>query len=157
MHVITENMITELIAKAASYERKRAIYRLHEHEEPVQRMVNALLPGTYVTPHQHANPPKVELLSILRGSVAVLKFTSSGELSNVYRLGESSPVRIIDIAPGEFHSMIALEPAAVLEIVQGPFDAATHKQFADWAPLEGDPEAPDYLRQLEQQVAQFLQ
>ena len=152
MRTITETMIDDLIKAAYESPRKRTIYRLHEHEEPVQRMINAVIPGTYVTPHQHGNPPKVELISILKGRVAVLEFTENGSISKVHFLEENGPTKIIDIAPGEYHSMVALEPSAVLEIVQGPFNPETHKQFAEWAPLEGQPNTKAYLHQLEEKI-----
>lgn len=152
MRTITQQMIIELIDAAKEAPRKRTMYRLHEHEEPVQRMVNALVPGTYVAPHQHGNPPKVELISILRGHVAVLKFSETGELTEIHHVQEDGPTQIVDIAPGEFHSMVALGDSAVLEIGQGPYVAETHKQFATWAPLEGEDGAADYLRQLETKI-----
>jgi cupin fold WbuC family metalloprotein len=152
MRTITSAQIDDLISQAAASDRKRTIFRLHEHHEPVQRMVNALVPGTYVTPHQHGDPPKVELLSILRGRVAVFHFEPDGQIRESHMLEAGGPVEVIDIAPGDIHSMIALEPAAVLEIVQGPYDPATHKQFAEFAPPEGDPAAVDYLAWLDAQT-----
>ena len=152
MRTISDEQITELIQQARDSERKRAIFRLHEHEEPVQRMVNAVIPGTYVTPHKHQSPPKVELLSILRGRVALLRFDDEGGISEIHILDENGPVKVIDIAPGEYHSMVALVPSAVLEIVQGPFDPVTHKQFADFAPHEGQPGTTEYLAMLEEQI-----
>jgi cupin fold WbuC family metalloprotein len=152
MRTITDSMLTELIEQAGLSERKRVIYRLHEHEEPVQRMVNALVPGTYVTPHQHNNPPKVELLCALRGQVAVVHFAENGAILDVHRLEPAGPIRVVDIAPGQFHSMVPLEPAAVLEIVEGPYDPVTHKQFAPWAPMEGTPGTDSFLRALRRKI-----
>jgi len=149
MRPITESLITNLIAQAEQSERGRMPYRFHEHHEPVQRMLNALMPGTYVTPHKHQNPDKVELISILRGQAACVRFSRDGEVEAVFVLEADGPVRGVDIRPGVYHTFVALTPCAVLEIIQGPYEAATHKQFASWAPLEGTPEAPAYLRQLE--------
>ena len=75
MRVITGTEIEGLMAEANLQTRRRFILRLHEHEEPVQRMVNAILPGSYIAPHKHEDPDKVELFSILRGRVAVLRFS----------------------------------------------------------------------------------
>ncbi|MDX1994494.1 MAG: WbuC family cupin fold metalloprotein [bacterium] len=156
MRTITDAMITGFIEEAARSERKRTIYRLHEHEEPIQRMVNALVPGTYITPHQHGNPPKVELMCVLKGRVALLQFAPDGQVEEVHILDENGPVKIVDIAPGVFHNMVALTPCAVLEIIKGPYDAATHKQFAPFAPAEGDTASGDYLRQLEAHIAAIM-
>lgn len=152
MRTITRAKVAALIEEAGRSPRKRTIFRLHEHHEPVQRMVNAMVPGTYVTPHKHENPDKVELMAILSGKVAMLQFTAEGDVSEVHILDAQGPVRVADIPPRTYHSMVALEPAAVLEIIQGPYDAATHKQFADFAPREGEPEAAAYLAKLEARI-----
>lgn len=156
MRTISQEDITRLIEEAGQSERKRTILRLHEHEEPVQRMVNALVPGTYVTPHRHAAPPKVELIAILRGTVAVLKFAETGDVAEVYVLEENGETPVVEIAPGEIHNMVALTPSAVLEIVQGPYDPATHKQFAAFAPVEGRDGTGDYLASIERIVRETM-
>ncbi len=137
--------IEQLIWQASKSKRKRAILRLHQHEEPVQRMVNAVLPGTYVPPHKHEDPDKVELFSILKGQVAVLRFNQIGEIDSVLPLDENGPIKIVEIPPRTYHSIVALKPSALLEIIQGPYVAETHKQRAVWAPPEDSPKARDYL------------
>jgi cupin fold WbuC family metalloprotein len=155
IRTISQDLIADLIAQAGQSPRKRTIYRLHEHEEPVQRMVNALVPGTYTQPHKHENPDKVELFSILVGKLAILQFSNAGVVENVHVLDAAGPLRIADIAPRTYHALIALEPSAVVEIIQGPYDARTHKQFAPWSPAEDDPAADGYRHQLEKIVANW--
>ena len=145
MRAITQVEIEQLIWQAKKSKRKRAILRLHQHEEPVQRMINALVPGTYVRPHKHENPDKVELFSILKGKATVLKFNTIGEVEAVLDLDEQGPIKIIEIPPRTYHSIVALQPSALLEIIDGPYVEATHKQMAPWAPAEGSPKASDYL------------
>lgn len=154
LRTISQLMLNELLRQAAASPRRRAIYRLHEHEEPVQRMINAIVPGSYVQPHKHENPDKVELFAILEGRVACLQFTPQGALELAVILDVSGPDRVVDIPPRVYHSLIALKPSALVEIIQGPYDAAAHKQFAPWAPAENSPEAAAYLHQLEAQVRQ---
>jgi len=144
MRAINLVEIEDLIFKAKKSPRKRHIMRLHEHHEPVQRMVNAMIQGTYITPHKHENPDKVELFNILLGRVAALEFNSLGDVQEVHILDARSTTRIVDIAPRTYHTLIPLQPSALLEIIQGPYDAQTHKNFAPWAPLEDDPKANDY-------------
>jgi cupin fold WbuC family metalloprotein len=156
LRTVNQDMINDLLRQAADSPRRRAIFRLHEHEEPVQRMVNAIVPGSYVQPHKHENPDKVELFAILEGRVACLQFTPDGVLELVVALDASGPDRVVDIPPRTYHSLIALAPSALVEIIQGPYSAESHKQFAAWAPAEGQPEAAAYLRQLEAQVRQRL-
>ena len=155
IRTISQAMIDDLIVQAEQSPRKRTIYRLHEHAEPVQRMINALVPGTYTPPHKHENPDKVEFFSILVGTIAVMQFAEDGTVEQVFELDATGPLRIADIAPRTYHALVALEPSAVVEIIQGPYDARTHKQFAPWSPAEDSPDAAAYLRQLEAIVAQW--
>lgn len=149
MRVITLPDIDDLILQAKKSERKRTLFRLHQHEEPVQRMVNAIAPGSYITPHKHENPDKVELFTILKGQVAVLHFNNRGDIEAIYMLEDRGLNRVVEIPPRTFHTIIAVEPSALLEIIEGPYDVRTHKQFATWAPLEDTPRARDYLMYLE--------
>ncbi len=154
LRAVNQDLLNELLRQAAEVPRRRAIFRLHEHEEAVQRMINAIVPGSYVQPHKHENPDKVELFAILEGRVACLQFASHGALELAVILDANGPDRVVDIPPRTYHSLIALKPSALVEIIQGPYDAASHKQFAPWAPAEGSPDAAAYLRQLELQVRQ---
>lgn len=149
MRSISQRDIETLMQRAHSSPRKRAILRLHEHHEPVQRMVNALLPGTYVQPHKHENPDKVELFNILVGKIAAIHFDARGNVQEVFLLEATGETRIVDIPPRTFHTLLALEPSAALEIIQGPYDATTHKTFATWSPAEDSPKAGDYLMYLQ--------
>ena len=155
LRAITDSMIAELIEQARQSPRLRTIYRLHEHEEPVQRMVNALIPGTYTRPHKHENPDKVELFAILVGRLACLQFSDDGQVEQVCVLDAGGAVKVVDIPPRTWHSLVALEPSAVVEIIQGPYDAATHKNFAPFAPAEGEEEAAAYLQHLTEIVQQW--
>jgi len=55
----------------------------------------------------------------------------------------------IDLAPGLWHTGAAVtETAVCFEVKPGPYDVATDKEFAPWAPTEGDPAAAAYLDEL---------
>jgi len=152
MRLITQQLLDDLMAQAAQSERGRVPYRFHEHADPVQRMLNAIVPGSYITPHKHENPDKVELISILAGQAAVLHFSDTGEVLNIHLLTTDGPVRGVDIPPRTYHNFVALTPCVVLEIIQGPYHPDTHKQFAAWAPKEGSPECAPYLQNLEAHI-----
>lgn len=157
MRVITDGIIEETIAKAQTSPRKRAHYILHEPEDPVQRMVNAVIPGSYIPPHKHENPDKIELFAILKGQVAALKFTSDGKIDKIHLLDENGPIKIVDVRPRIYHGFIALKPSALLEIIQGPYNPDTHKHWPDWSPREDDPKAAEFLHDLEDQVKAYLE
>ncbi len=154
MRLITQQLLDDLLRQAAHSERGRVPYRFHELDEPVQRMLNAIQPGSYITPHKHENPDKVELIAILTGKAAMFQFTPIGEIEEIHLLEPDGAVRGVDIPPRTYHNFVALTPCVVLEIIQGPFQAETHKKFAEWAPREGTPEAAAYLRQLEARLNQ---
>ena len=145
MRAITQVEIEQIIWQAKKSRRKRAILRLHQHQDLVQRMVNAVMPGSYVPPHKHENPDKVELFNILKGKVAILKFNQIGEVEGVLELDEQGSNKIVEIPPRTYHAIVALQPSALLEIIEGPYVEATHKQAAIWAPPEDSPKASDYL------------
>lgn len=149
MRTITQTLLDELLNKAAHDPRGRVPYRFHEHEEPVQRMLNAIQPGSYITPHKHEAPDKVELIAIMTGRAAVVHFGDDGAPLAAHILEPGTPTLGVDIPPRVYHNFVALMPCVVLEIIQGPYIAETHKKFAPWAPKEGSQEAGAYLEQLE--------
>lgn len=156
LRTIDQVFITNMMYQAAESPRRRAIYRLHEHHEPVQRMINAILPGSYIPPHKHEDPDKVELFAILTGRAACLRFDNTGIIDQVVVLDADGPNRVVDIPPRTWHTLVALTPSALVEIIQGPYEASTHKRFAPWAPQEDMPGAAEYLRQLEAAIQACL-
>ena len=146
---ISSEFVQERIDVAKNDQRQRSIFNFHESSEDLlQRMVNALEPGTYVQPHKHEKPPKREVFIILTGSAVVIEFSEEGGIADhvVLKPGNNFGVEIL---PGIWHSLIPLQPGTVLyEVKDGPYDPSNDKQFAPWAPAEDDPQAPDFNEQL---------
>ena len=137
-----------MLDKAKQSERGRLNYNFHEPHEVVQRMVNAMMPGSYVTPHKHENPDKVEVICPLIGKLAAFQFDDLGNVLQAFIIDAKGDTRSVDIPPRTYHTFFALTPAAVLEIIQGPYDAATHKKFAPFAPFEGTEGCQQYMEKL---------
>lgn len=154
MRPITTQLLNDLLTQAAADPRGRVPFRFHEHEDPVQRMLNAITPGSYVTPHKHEDPDKVELIAPLIGKCAMFQYSDMGEITELYIMSPEDGVRGVDIPPRTYHNFVALTPCVVLEIIQGPYRAETHKKFAPFAPLEGSPECAAYLAKLEAYIKQ---
>lgn len=148
MRTLSQTFLEELLDQARMSERGRVNYNLHQAHETVQRMINAMLPGSYVTPHKHENPDKVELISPLIGRVAAFQFDDAGNVVQAFAMDAASGARVVDIPPRTYHCFFALTPAAILEIIQGPYDPATHKKFAPWAPFEGTAGCQEYMADL---------
>jgi cupin fold WbuC family metalloprotein len=138
---------------AGANPRKREILNLQRGPaDPLQRMLNAMQPGSYVRPHRHISPPKAEALVLLRGAVGFMTFTDGGapDFEGFVFLHHLRGAVALDCREGVWHTFFALEPDTVLyEAKNGPFDAATDKEAAPWAPPEGTAEAGPYLERLE--------
>lgn len=145
---VDKNLIKATLQKARESPRKRAVYCLHKPDEILQRMINAGLEDTYVRPHKHENPDKLELFFILKGKVGVIIFDDKGDIKDSVVLSEDG-TKVAEIPLRAWHSFIILSKEAVLfEIIMGRYDPKTHKEFAPWAPEENSEESEEYLEKL---------
>ncbi len=142
MRIIDRPALEDLSRKAAGRERLRLNLNVHrELSDPVQRLFNAVEPGTYVRPHRHA-PDRWELFVILRGRAVVLEFDERGTVLERCELAPQGPGLAVEIPGGTWHTVAALEPETLLfEVKPGPYAPLRDKDFAPWAPPEGRPEA----------------
>ena len=82
MKIINEQLLDETQAKALQSPRLRMNYNFHEKlDDPINRLLNAMEPGTYLRPHRHLNPAKDEIFLLLRGKVAVFLFDEEGNIT----------------------------------------------------------------------------
>jgi len=140
--------LQQLSLEAAHTARRRKNYNLHPTpDDPIQRMLNAFEPGTYVRPHRHAAPPKWELFVLLSGRAVVLTFDDDGRVRERIGLDAAEGARVIEIPEGVWHTLVSLTPGTVLfEVKHGPFDPRAPAEFAAWAPAESDPLAVKFER-----------
>lgn len=118
-------------------------------EDPLHRMFNAIQPGSYARPHRHLDPPKAEAWIVLRGRLLFVSFLDDGSVEQAIVLEAGGEHFGVDLVPGRYHTIAALEPDTVIyEVKSGPYTQATDKTFAPWAPEEGSPEAEAYLQDL---------
>lgn len=150
IHLITSELLDATLDRARRSERKRANYNFHANDESnPHRFLNALVRGTYVPPHRHITPPKSESFLVVRGQIAFFIFDDAGTISHCHRLGEKCGALGVDVAPGLWHSMALLSDSAVVyEVKPGPYAPLSDKDFAPFAPREGDAEASAYLARL---------
>ncbi len=147
MIAIDHPMVSGLSGEAARSPRLRKNFNFHaDYADPVNRMLNAFEPGTYVRPHKHESPDKWEVFIILTGRALVLRFNDAGTVIEHTVLDHAVGSYGVEIPPREWHSVISLTPGTVLyEIKPGPYAALEDKNFAAWAPSEGSPEAAAYM------------
>ena len=155
-HRLDLALMEETLARARLSPRRRANHCFHLPADRLQRMVNAALRGSYFAPHRHKDPPKLEIFTILSGRAMVITFDDAGEILDHAVLDrnaadhDTTAAWQVEIPPGTWHTVTVLSDEAVLyEVIDGHFDAKTHKEFAPWAPSEGDREAAQaYLGKL---------
>ncbi len=151
--LIDRDLVRRKASDAGQNARKREIHIFHEGDpDPLQRMLNAIQPGSYVRPHRHLDPPKAEAIIVLQGVLGYASFTDDGLLdeANLILMDPARGVYGCDIRAGVWHTILALAPDTVLfEVKPGPYDSAIDKGFAPWSPPEGSPEAALFLADLE--------
>ena len=95
MKIINEQLLDETQAKALQSPRLRMNYNFHERlDDPINRLLNAMEPGTYLRPHRHLNPAKDEIFLLLRGKVL-----ESGSVIYEIKQGPFAPLAPENLAP----------------------------------------------------------
>ena len=154
MKKIDERLIESLNRKAQHSARKRINHNFHDGpSDPLQRMLNAMEPGTYLQPHKHENPDKREVFLALTGRFVVIQFKDDGSIADHMVLEPGLKAFAAEVGPRTYHTIISLAPGSVIyELKDGPYDPADDKHFAEWAPTEGDPECAAYIARLLEQL-----
>ncbi len=152
IQLIGPELFQQIAEQAARSPRRRMNHNFHSGpQDNPHRFLNVLLRGTYVRPHRHIDPPKAESFLVLEGRAAILIFDDDGQITDTHVLG--SGVMGIDLSPGIWHSIVALSDTVVcFEVKPGPWIPATDKDFAPWAPKEGEAGMEEYLAGMVAQV-----
>ena len=150
MIMIDRQLVCGVAEEAKRSSRLRKNHNFHsDYADPVNRMLNAFEPGTYVRPHKHESPDKFEVFLALQGRALALQFNEGGEIAEHSILDAGSGIYGVEFAPRVWHTIVSLAWGTVLyEIKPGPYAPLSDKNFAPWAPLEGSPEATTYLNSI---------
>jgi cupin fold WbuC family metalloprotein len=142
---LDQELFDRVAAEARRRPRLRCNHNLHQPDDPVQRFLNVLQPGTYVRPHRHCRDQPgagFECFLVLQGAIGLLLLDDAGAVQALQRLEAAGPLRGIELREGFFHTLVALTADAVMfELKQGPYSPTTDKDFLPGFPLEGTPEA----------------
>lgn len=124
MRLIDNAALEALFVQAHDAERKRAHLLLHaSHQEKVQRLLIAMLQGSYVDPHFHEFPHQWEMFIVLQGEVQLCLHDDAGSVKQEQIFGPAHEAMIVELAPGDIHSVTCIsERALLLEVKEGPFD-----------------------------------
>lgn len=119
--LLTTKILDETSAKAKASPRLRMNWNLHESfEDSVQRMFNALEPGTEVPIARH--PESAESLIILRGRLRILIFNEQKEIIEDVVIDPRTDYIGYHIPKGVWHQVQSLEEGTILfETREGPY------------------------------------
>lgn len=149
--LIDAALLDATTAKAGNATRRRMNHNFHPSESDLcNRLLNAIEPGSYVTPHRHLDSMKDETFVVLRGRFGLVCFDEQGRVTHTVVLDAAGPVFGADVPYGTFHTLISLAPGSVFfEAKAGPYVKISDKDWAPWAPREGEAGAAEYLSRLE--------
>lgn len=149
--IIDNTLLDKVTRQAEENPRRRMNYNFHQTlDAPINRLLNALMPDTYLPPHRHSGPQKEEIFFVLRGSVLLLHFDDEGNVILAKEINPKKGVYGMEYDARIWHSLIVLEPDTVVyEVKEGPYVALKPEDFGPWAPSADDPEkAKEYNKML---------
>lgn len=120
--VLTQTILDKVTSEASNSPRLRMNFNLHESlEDVVQRMFNALEPGTIVPIARHPNCS--ETLIMLRGKLRVLIYNDEKEIIEDVVIAPNTVNIGYHIHKGVWHKVESLEQGTVcFEIREGPYE-----------------------------------
>jgi len=140
-----------LLVLAANSPRRRHPKILHNPGDEFNRVVNFIMRDSYMQPHHHPGPEKIEKIYVLEGRMAVLFFDDAGAVTKVTHL--EGPSGFIAVPAYTWHTYVMLTDHVIsYETMMGRYEPASWKEMAQWAPVENVPESAPYLESLKDAV-----
>lgn len=155
MKAIDKQLINQVCKEASQSERLRKNYNFHEDlNDPINRLLNAMQPGTYVRPHRHLATGKQEIFVVLQGKIAFFIFNDEGDIVSKRLIGPNENTLGMDLEANWWHSLVVLEPNTVIyEIKTGPFIPLAPEDLAPWSPDASDKDAcKKYIQKLKDSI-----
>lgn len=155
MKIIDTALLDRTTRQALQSPRRRMNYNFHQElDDPVNRLLNAVEPGTYVRPHRHLHPEKEEMFLVLRGRVAVFTFDPAGGITETIVLDPAAGRYGAEIKAGVWHGLLVLRSGTVIyEVKKGPYAPLAAEDLAPWSPAAEDEKAVKaFLEKLEKEV-----
>lgn len=119
--IIDNKLFDELLEKATTNIRRRVNLDLrNSNSDTSQRMLNAILPDSFIDIHRHLNTSETVLL--LRGSITEIFYDDQGAECARYDLSIASGVVGLQVPAGQWHTLICHEPSVILEVKDGRYE-----------------------------------
>lgn len=119
--IITSNLLDTVSSQAKESPRLRMNYNLHETlDAKVQRLFNAMEPGTVIPIQRHQNT--AETLMLVRGKMKVELYDDNKNVIEEAILSHDLGNYGVHIPVGVWHCVEILEPDTVMfEVKEGPY------------------------------------
>ena len=128
MIAIDKNLISNLLAQAASNPRLRQNFDLRSSEaDGSQRMLNALQPGTVVPIHRH--PRSNESIVLLCGKAEEIFYDEEGREADRLLMDPEAGSYGCVVPAGSWHTIVALEPTVIMEVKDGRYGEDGSESF----------------------------
>jgi len=136
------------MSEAAASKKLRCAKILHKKGDEFNHVFNFLLEDSYMQPHLHPGPEKIEKIHLIQGSLASIFFDDNGNIVNTKVLMTGGQ-DFIEIPAFSWHTYVMLTPEVITyETMMGVYEPGTWKKFPEWAPEEGLKISANYLQQL---------
>ncbi|MBL7137947.1 MAG: WbuC family cupin fold metalloprotein [Bacteroidales bacterium] len=144
---IDSTLLDHVSQLAKESPRRRKNYNFHKtYADTLQRLLNAIEPYSYIQPHKHENPDKREIFTVLRGRLLVVEFDNQGTIAEHMIIDPREGTCGAEIPERIYHAIYALEPGTIVyEVKDGPYSPIDDKNFASWAPKEGEDGTKEYI------------
>lgn len=155
MKIIDKQLLDSTTDRARQSPRLRMNYNFHEQlDDPINRLLNAMEPGSYIRPHRHLNPDKEEIFLLLRGKAMLFLFDNDGNITGKLLIDPLAGSYGAEIEPGVWHCLLVMEPGTVVyEIKTGPFAPLHPDNMAPWSPEPDDEKGiKEYLTYLSSNI-----
>ena len=121
MIIINNTLLDTITEKAKTSPRLRMNFNLHDSlDSPVQRLMNALEPGTELPIHRHRHTDETYI--VLRGAIKVFLYNDDKTLKEQVLLNPCDGEYGINIPADQFHTVEVLEKGTVIfEVKEGPY------------------------------------
>lgn len=128
--IIDDRLLDFLLKQAAENPRLRISFDLRNSgQDQSQRMLNALLPETFVSVHRHRTSSETVIL--LRGKLDEVLYDENGIECGRYELDCTKGNYGIQIPCGQWHTVIVHEPSVIMESKDGAFEALSNADIID--------------------------
>ena len=127
--IIDQKLLDDLSAQAKANPRLRQSYDLRTSaDDNIQRMLNAVEPGTVLPIHRHRN--STETIVVLRGKVVQHYYNDKGVKITSYELAPNTAQVAMSVPVGQWHALESLEDGTVIfECKDGKYEPISDKDI----------------------------